>query len=302
MENMKVRSIIGLVLLYIAVFMNWQWVWGILFLIWVIPDLFTGKTYFMEAIERKSNPVIYWAILFSWIWMAVYVIASSAFPQLMGQSAMSGLKSNSVGSYIEQTIAPAELKLSETAVLGSSTAAVINPKGSPTAKTTSLGKPIPTPVNASLDYKVLDQKESQYFVGISAEFNLQDAKLAEQTEQLWNYFYEHDLTQLIADILDERLFLIYSPADKDQTYTATLGFRTKSIDQIYEGLNGLEVPAANYAVFEHRGKGYEAFVSNRWEEISASDLPLANGYSMEVYKLDNAYEVEQTEIRVAIQK
>ena len=55
----KWRTIIGLIFIYLAVWFNWQWAWGILFLLWVIPDLFTGVTYFMEPIEKTENPVLY---------------------------------------------------------------------------------------------------------------------------------------------------------------------------------------------------------------------------------------------------
>jgi hypothetical protein len=58
--------------MYIAMFMNWEWAWGILFLFWVIPDIFSGVTYFIEPIEKRQNPILYWIIVVSWILMAIY--------------------------------------------------------------------------------------------------------------------------------------------------------------------------------------------------------------------------------------
>ena len=66
---------IGLVLMYIAVFMDWQWAWGILFLLWVIPDIFSGVTYFVEPIEKDKNPILYWIIIVSWVLMALYALS-----------------------------------------------------------------------------------------------------------------------------------------------------------------------------------------------------------------------------------
>lgn len=74
-SNIKWRTIIALILMYIAMFMNWEWAWGILFLFWVIPDIFSGVTYFIEPIEKKQNPILYWIIVVSWILMAIYAFS-----------------------------------------------------------------------------------------------------------------------------------------------------------------------------------------------------------------------------------
>ncbi|WP_412987382.1 hypothetical protein [Pontimicrobium sp. IMCC45349] len=72
LSNIKWRTIIALILMYIAMFMNWEWAWGVLFLFWVIPDIFSGITYFIEPIDKKQNPILYWVIIASWILMAIY--------------------------------------------------------------------------------------------------------------------------------------------------------------------------------------------------------------------------------------
>jgi len=79
MQKYKFRVVLGLVLLYIAMLLNWQWVWGVLFLMWVIPDIFTGITYFIEPVEKTSHPFLYWIIIGSWLWMSVYMIAAPIF-------------------------------------------------------------------------------------------------------------------------------------------------------------------------------------------------------------------------------
>ena len=75
-KSIKWRTIIALVLMYIAIIMNWQWAWGILFLLWVIPDILTGMTYFIEPIEKKEHPLLYWVIIASWILMAFYSVST----------------------------------------------------------------------------------------------------------------------------------------------------------------------------------------------------------------------------------
>lgn len=72
----KWRTILALILMYLIIIFDWEWMWGILFLIWVIPDLFTGSTYFIEPIHKKENPMLFWIIIISWILMAMFSISS----------------------------------------------------------------------------------------------------------------------------------------------------------------------------------------------------------------------------------
>ena len=82
MKDHKLKSIIGLILLYIGVLMNLNWIWGILFLLWLVPDLFSGITYFLEPVPKSENPLLYWFIMFSWFWMAIYMLLIPFFPSL----------------------------------------------------------------------------------------------------------------------------------------------------------------------------------------------------------------------------
>jgi len=75
-KSVKWRTIVALILMYVAILMNWEWAWGILFLFWVIPDIFTGITYFIEPVSKKENPKIYWVIIISWILMSIYSLST----------------------------------------------------------------------------------------------------------------------------------------------------------------------------------------------------------------------------------
>ncbi|MDT7832617.1 hypothetical protein RQM59_09510 [Flavobacteriaceae bacterium S356] len=75
-SNIKWRTIVALILVYIAVFMNWEWMWGVLFFYWVIPDIFSGVTYFVEPIYKKETSNLYWVIILSWILMAFYSLST----------------------------------------------------------------------------------------------------------------------------------------------------------------------------------------------------------------------------------
>jgi hypothetical protein len=70
-KPLKWRTILGLVLVYVAFGLDWQWIWGVLTLYWIIPDFFRGVTYFIEPISRKDDLILYWFILITWIGFSV---------------------------------------------------------------------------------------------------------------------------------------------------------------------------------------------------------------------------------------
>ena len=72
--NMKWKTIGGLILIYLSILMNWEWIWGILFVYWVIVDLVTQTVYFIEPIDRFTNPILYWLVVATWLFMGVYYL------------------------------------------------------------------------------------------------------------------------------------------------------------------------------------------------------------------------------------
>lgn len=66
-------ALIGVILIFI---MNWQWAWGIIFLYWVIPDIFRKVTYFLEPVEAAKSPVLFWCIVMSWIIMSLFSLST----------------------------------------------------------------------------------------------------------------------------------------------------------------------------------------------------------------------------------
>ena len=75
-SSLKWRSFVGLVGIYLIVIFEQGWAWGLLFLFWVIPDLKSGITYFLEPVDKRMNPVMYWAIVLTWLGLATYMLVS----------------------------------------------------------------------------------------------------------------------------------------------------------------------------------------------------------------------------------
>lgn len=76
MKNTPWKAVLALAVVWVAVVMDWNWVWGALFILWTIPALVTGRTHLLEEVSRARNPVLYWLIVSTWILLSLYLIAS----------------------------------------------------------------------------------------------------------------------------------------------------------------------------------------------------------------------------------
>ncbi|MEM7348630.1 MAG: VOC family protein, partial [Chloroflexota bacterium] len=70
----KPYTFIGLIIIYIAIFLNQQWLWGLIFLLFLIPDLRSGELHFVERISKRENPIWYWLLMITWLWVALYLM------------------------------------------------------------------------------------------------------------------------------------------------------------------------------------------------------------------------------------
>ena len=65
--------------------MNWQWVWGILFIMRTLPALCSGRTVLVETVDRDEPPVLFWFIIATWIALSLFLIVAD-FLMIMGMS------------------------------------------------------------------------------------------------------------------------------------------------------------------------------------------------------------------------
>ena len=61
------KSVVALVFIVIGIFMNWQWIWGVLAVIWGISDLRSGQTFLLDEIPRSEAPLLYWSVVCMWL-------------------------------------------------------------------------------------------------------------------------------------------------------------------------------------------------------------------------------------------
>lgn len=68
----KIKSKLALILIFVALFMQKFWLFGILFLIWAILDIKNKQTHLLEPITRESNPILYTVVVLSWLGLAIF--------------------------------------------------------------------------------------------------------------------------------------------------------------------------------------------------------------------------------------
>lgn len=295
----KWKSILGLVMIYLALYFSLTWLWGLLFLMWVIPDLVTGVSYFMEPVERKGQPILYWAIVGTWLLLSAYMIASPLLPQeyradfgasaagyTTWESGKGDVASQEVGKYEDAE---------DLVVMGNEE----NGEKKNAAGVAATEKP------DTLKYKLF-QAPQQFFAGLTASVDYASEEFEGEVEKLWERFAERDISVDIPNIVDERVYLLYSDYDqpKEGRVKLTLGYRVAAAadNPPAKDLEYLSIAPTPYAVFESSGP-IEEFLVDTWTKIWVSDMDLARTFDQEVYTLDPVtYAVKSLELRVSLSK
>lgn len=67
----KIKSKSALIFILLIMITEKYWLFGFLFLIWVILDLKNRQTFLLEIVQRNNNPILYWLIVLTWFIFAV---------------------------------------------------------------------------------------------------------------------------------------------------------------------------------------------------------------------------------------
>ena len=65
-------TLVALVVLGIATYFDWYWVWGLLFIYWALPSVLHGEAFLIERITRADNPILFWLITGMWVFFGVW--------------------------------------------------------------------------------------------------------------------------------------------------------------------------------------------------------------------------------------
>ena len=86
MNKSTLLNILALIVIYVAVLMGWQWVWGILFRMWTVPALYSGQVNLIGPVAKKENPTLFWLIVLTWIGLSAYLIFADLIPFIQSLS------------------------------------------------------------------------------------------------------------------------------------------------------------------------------------------------------------------------
>lgn len=67
-------TLAALAVVVVAVLFDYQWIWGLIFLIWSAPSLVTGVAFLVEPIHRAENPWLFWIITILWLGLSLALI------------------------------------------------------------------------------------------------------------------------------------------------------------------------------------------------------------------------------------
>lgn len=78
-KPLKWRAILSLVLVYASIFTGWYWLWGVLLLFWVYGDLVSGQCWLSEILDRRNDPILYYLVVMTWVFLGLYLVAEPFF-------------------------------------------------------------------------------------------------------------------------------------------------------------------------------------------------------------------------------
>lgn len=117
-------------------------------------------------------------------------------------------------------------------------------------------------------------------IGISSPTTNADGQAVIDLGKLWNRFRAENLLTVIPNRLANDIYTIYTDymTDHRGAYTAIIGCRVNSLDNIPPGLMGREFNGGQYRKFTAKGKMPHVVV-RQWQEIWNEDKKLGRKYT-----------------------
>lgn len=276
----KWRTILGLLIILAAIVFNWSWMWGILFLLWVIPDIRNGYTFFIEPINRKDHSLLYWIIVVMWLLMSAYFLLEPFFPQLHER--------------IYKASHSSEVVLVETSLVPSPVKTILEKSEKSQAVDTIQMKEV---VKDTLKYNK-EAKEGFTIAGVSIVSSTFNDKVLKDMDELWDYFYQNDIGRYIPQKDKGKIYVLFSDYDEPEVsaVTVTIGYKIKSEKGIHKDINKVQIPPMNFGIF-YVSRPFEENVVSTWEQIYASELERSNTFDLEVYQFnEQTLEIESVQV------
>lgn len=134
--------------------------------------------------------------------------------------------------------------------------------------------------------------------GISVRTTNQNGKATTDIGNLWTKFMSENLIDRIEDKETNDLYCVYTNYESDHTgsYTAILGCKVSSFDNICDGFARVIVPAGKFQVHILCGE-FPNNIGCAWRQIWDSDIKRTYTADYDLYKA-NAKSFEETEAEI----
>ncbi len=122
-------------------------------------------------------------------------------------------------------------------------------------------------------------------IGISIRTSNENGKGAKEIAKLWGKFMSENILEKIPNKTDSTVYSLYTDYEGDHTkpYTAILGCKVSTLDDIPENMIGKSFDGGNYIKISAKGDLMKGLVVNKWSEIWRMDLDRAFTADFEVF-------------------
>lgn len=122
-------------------------------------------------------------------------------------------------------------------------------------------------------------------IGISVRTTNENGQAAKEIADLWDRFMNEKILEAIPNKTDSHVYSIYTDYEGDHTkpYTAILGCKVGSLEDIPDGMMGKSFEGGNYVKLSAKGNLMKGLIVNKWAEIWEMDLDRAFTTDFEVF-------------------
>lgn len=122
-------------------------------------------------------------------------------------------------------------------------------------------------------------------IGITVRTTNEDNQAAKEIAELWDRFMNKNLLNAIPGKIDDTVYSLYTDYEGDYTqpYTAILGCRVNSLNEIPNGMIGKSFSGGNYIKRTATGDLTNGLIVNEWSKIHELDLNRVYSADFEVF-------------------
>ena len=144
----------------------------------------------------------------------------------------------------------------------------------------------------------ITEQNQFYLTGISVRTSNQNGQSQSDIGGLWTRFMNEHLLLQITGRLSDDIYCVYTDYETDYNgpYTAVLGCRVSSLNNVPDGFAGSTVPGGKYQTYYLSGE-FPANIGEAWQEIWTSDIDRMYTADYDFYKADPK-SFEETEARI----